>query len=144
MVRTFGLEISTEWNVTDSWKLAAEYTYLQMQLHLDNASTSVIKDDSIEDESPQNQGSLRSYLDLPYNLEFDTFLKYVDHLGTNDISSYIRLDARVGWQPTESIDLSFGIRNLLDDDHAEFQSRSGAFIKTEIERSIFVKITWQF
>jgi len=141
---TFGLEISTEWNVTDSWKLTAGYTYLQMQLHLDNASTSFVKDVTIEDESPQNQGSLRSYLDLPYNLEFDTSLNYVDHLGTSDISSYLRLDARLGWQPTESIDVSFGIRNLLDDDHAEFSGRSGGLIKTEIERSIFAKITWRF
>jgi iron complex outermembrane receptor protein len=141
---TFGLEISTEWNVTDSWKLTAGYTYLQMQLHLDDTSTDIGKDVTVESSSPQNQGSLRSNLDLPYNLELDNSLNYVDHLGTGDISSYLRLDARLGWQPTESIDVSIGMRNLLDDDHAEFRGPSGGLIKTEIERSIFAKITWRF
>ena len=52
---TFGLEVSTNWDVTDSWKLAAGYTYLQMQLHLDKASVDKGRDVSIEGESPQNQ-----------------------------------------------------------------------------------------
>jgi iron complex outermembrane receptor protein len=115
-----------------------------MQLHLDDTSTDIGKDVTVESSSPQNQGSLRSNLDLPYNLELDNSLNYVDHLGTGDISSYLRLDARLGWQPTESIDVSIGIRNLLDDDHAEFLGSSGGLIKTEIERSIFAKITWRF
>lgn len=140
---TFGLEVSTNWNVTDSWKLTTGYTYLQMQLHLDKTSNDKGRDVSIEGENPHNQGHLHSYLDLPYNLEFDTSLYYVDHLSNGDIPSYLRLDARLGWQPTESLDVSFGVMNLLDDDHLEFRGVEG-IITTEVERSIFGKITWRF
>ncbi len=154
---TFGLEISTTWNVTDRWKLAAEYTFLQMQLHLDKTSTDIGRDTPgigrdipgigrdafIEGGSPQNQGSLRSYLNLPYNLEFDTALYYVDHLSTYDIHSYLRLDARLGWQPTESLDVSIGMKHLLDDQHPEFSSTETSST-TEIERSVFFKIEWRF
>ena len=141
---TFGLEVSTNWSVTDSWKLAAGYTYLQMQLHLDKVSTNIGRDISIEGSSPQNQGYLRSYLDLPYNLELDTSFNYVDHLSNGDIGSCLRLDVRLGWQPTESLEVSFGVRDLLDDDHLEFHGISSGLVETEIERSIFGKITWRF
>ncbi len=147
---TFGMEILANWNVTDSWKLTAEYTYLQMLLHLDNASNDfgrdlpdVWRDEFTEGESPQNQGSLRSYLNLPYNLEFDTSLYYVDHLASFDVPSYIRLDARLGWQPTESLDVSVGVKNLLDNEHLEIgssESRNSA----EIERGVYFKVDWRF
>ncbi len=147
---TFGLEILTDWNVTDSWKLTAEYTYLQMLLHLDNASNDfgrdlpdVWRDEFTEGESPQNQGSLRSYLNLPYNLEFDTSLYYVDHLASFDVPSYIRLDARLGWQPTESLDVSVGVKNLLDNEHLEVGSTDSRS-STEIERSVYFKINCRF
>ncbi len=147
---TFGTEILTDWHVTDSWKLTAEYTFLQMQLHMDKASADVGRDISgvwrdafVEGQSPQNQGSLRSYLNLPYNLGFDTSLYYVDHLSTNDIPSYLRLDARLGWQPTESLDMSVGMKNILDKEHIEFGSTE-TLSTSEIERSVYFKITWQF
>ena len=147
---TFGLEISTNWNVTDSWKLTAEYTFLQMVLHLDKASTDIGRDVPgigrdvfTEGESPQNQGSIRSYLNLPYNLEFDTSLYYVDHLSSFDTPSYLRLDARLGWQPTESLDVSIGMKNLLDGEHLEVGSTDSRS-STEIERSVYFKIDWRF
>lgn len=140
---TFGLEVSTNWNVTDSWKIIAGYTFLQMQLHLDKTSTDIGEDVKIEGRDPQNQGHLRSYLNLPYDLEFDTSLNYVDHLSTGDVSSYLRLDARLGWQPTESLDVSFGVRDLLDDDHLEFRGIRG-LVETEIERNVYARLTWRF
>ncbi len=147
---TYGLEILTEWDVTDRWKLVAEYTYLEVQLDLDKSSTDIGRDipglgidDSKEGRSPQNQGSLRSYLDIPYDLEFDTFLYYVDNLSTYDIPSYLRLDARLGWQPNESIEVSIGGKNLLDDQHPEF-GRTNSVSSTEVERSVYFKIDWRF
>jgi iron complex outermembrane receptor protein len=141
---TFGLEVSTDWDVTDSWKITAGYTFLQMQLHMDKTSTDAGNDVSIEGNSPQNQALLRSYLDLPYNLEFDTSFNYVDHLSTSDIDSYLRLDVRLGWQPTDSLDVSLGVRDLLTDDHLEIFQRSGGVVETEIERSVYASIRWKF
>lgn len=140
---TFGLEVSTNWNVTDSWKIIAGYTFLQMQLHLDQASTNIGRDVKMEGKSPQNQGYFQSYLDLPYDLEFDTSLNYVDHLSSLDVPSYLKLNVRVGWRPTESLDISVGVRDLLDDDHLEFRGIRG-LVETEIERSVYARLTWRF
>jgi iron complex outermembrane receptor protein len=77
-------------------------------------------------------------------MEFDTFLYYVDHLGTFvDIPSYLRLDARLGWKPTESLNLSIGIRNMLDGEHLEF-GLPPSFFGIEVERSVYGSITWRF
>jgi outer membrane receptor protein involved in Fe transport len=54
-----------------------------------------------------------------------------------------RLDARLGWRFTESLDLSVGAQNLLDPRHPEagrlFWERT-----TEMKRSAYLKFTWQF
>lgn len=142
----YGLEISANWNVTDYWKLTAGYTYLKMHLRFDETSSDTrgFGVDEEEGQNPRNQAQLLSYLDLPYGMEFDTFLYYVDHLGTFvDIPSYLRLDARLGWKPTESLDLSIGIRNMLDGEHLEFGLNPSSF-GIEVERSVYGSITWRF
>jgi iron complex outermembrane receptor protein len=85
---------------------------------------------------------MRSFINLPYNLEFDTAVYYVENLSQGDVSGYIRLDARLGWHLNENLDVSIGLQNLLDPEHQEFHSSSGVEA-TEIERSIFGKIVWR-
>lgn len=64
-----------------------------MRFRLDSSSANSISE-SIADDNPKHQLHLRSYLDLPYNLEFDATLYFVDKLVYQDVSSYARLDAR--------------------------------------------------
>ncbi len=59
-------------------------------------------------------------------MEFDTSLYYVDHLATGDVSSYIRLDVRLCWQPTKALDMNIGVKDLLDDKHLEFSGTDEA------------------
>ncbi|MEZ6177756.1 MAG: TonB-dependent receptor [Candidatus Scalinduaceae bacterium] len=142
---TYGFEISADWDVTEHWKLKAGYTFLQMQLHLNKASISEgTEDDEEEGLNSRNRAYLLSYLNLPHNIEVDTSLYYVDHLSTNDIPSYLRLDMRLGWKPTEFLDISFGVKNMLDGEHREFPTGSDRLETTELERSIYGRITFQF
>ncbi len=144
--KTYGFEISANWNVTDYWKLKTGYTFLRMDLSHDGASTNFENEaDAREGLSPNNQAHILSYLDLPHNLELDTSLYYVDHLTTDNVSSYLRLDMRLGWKPTKSLDMSIGMKNMLDGEHFEFSGTTSDRIEsTEVERSVYVKITWQF
>lgn len=139
----YGVELSANWNVTDSWKLAGGYTFLQMQLHLDSSSASILPfDEVLEDYSPHNQFHLRSYLDLPGNLEFDTAIYYVDSLYGMNVSSYIRCDARLGWHISKDMELSAVAQNLWDSRHSEFTK--DIIDDGEIGRSFFVKLTYRF
>jgi iron complex outermembrane receptor protein len=139
----YGVELAANWNVTDSWKLAGGYTFLQMQLHLDSSSASFIPmDEVLEDYSPHNQFHLRSYLDLPGNLEFDTAIYYVDSLYGMNVPAYIRCDARLGWHISKNMELSAVVQNLWDSWHSEFNK--DIVDDREIGRSFFVRLTYRY
>jgi len=137
---TYGTEVSAQWKVSDSWRLAGSYTWLHMRLAPDQGS---------ELDSPQHQFQLRSYLDLPGNVELNGALFYVDRVSPNSggvrvpISSYVRLDIGVVWRPTHSLELGVWGQNLLDNQHAEFGSHQTSY-RTEVPRSVLGKITWRF
>ncbi len=86
---------------------------------------------------------MRSYLDLPCNLQVDTAAYYVDRLKNQSVPGYLRLDVRLGWHPTRNLDFSVGVHNLMDNRHPEFGTSVGAQ-STQVQRSIYGKISWSF
>ncbi len=143
----YGLEIAANWVVTSNWTLGAGYSYLNVE----------IEDDPDEQDYPSHQFNARSKLNLPFNLEFDTFLYYVDEIPQQDLYSlppgpvvllepvdaYVRVDLRLGWKPTENIDLSLVGQNLFSDDHREFGTGVGEQ-DTNVPRAGYVKLTLDF
>ncbi len=140
---TYGVELAVDWRVSDMWRLVGAYTYLQMQLHLDSDSSDV-SSESAEGENPHHQASLRSSVDLPGNLELDLWARYVESLPSHDVGSYFTLDVCLGWKPFKDIELSFVGQNLLDSQHPEFLPDIVDTFPTEVERSVYGKITWKF
>lgn len=136
---TYGIEFGPSWQVTDSWRLAGAYTWLHMDLRADTAGQFV---DADEGDSPRHQLHLRSFKQWPHGLSFDAAIYYVDELPNQQISSYLRVDARLGWQPTDALDLSIAGTNLFDSRHAEFLSF--AVEPVEVRRSVQAKLTWRF
>lgn len=136
---TYGVEVAPTWQVSERWKLAASYTWLQMNLH--SAAVAGAAEEE-EGDSPRHQFHLRSFMQWPHNLTFDTALYYVDNLPNQQIASYVRLDARLGWNPTKALGLSIGATNLLDARHAEFRSFEQS--PAEAQRSFYGKLTWRF
>ncbi len=131
---TYGVEISSQWEVLDFWKLNASFTWFE-------ASS-----EDIDGNAPDTQWQVRSYLDLPYEFEFDFGVYFVDDLNGQNISDYTRLDARLGWKPMEKLELSLVGQNLQDPEHSEFLSGTdiNLFKATQVQRSIFGKLTLQF
>jgi len=140
---TYGIEVAADWRPLDWWRLEAGYTYLQVVLHLDDDSTDTLSEGA-EGESPHNQFSLRSSMDLPRNLELDSCLRYVDNLPGLGVDSYLTLDVRLGWKPTENLELFVVGQNLLDSHHAEFESTFFGVHATEVEHSVYAGLTWRF
>ena len=70
--------------------------------------------------SPKQQAQLRSTLDLPHRLEWDTSAYFVGALRHGPVPSYTRLDTRLGWRVGESIEFSVAGQNLLTPRHFEF------------------------
>ncbi len=139
---TYGVEASAQWAPTSRWRLSADYAWLSMQLHRDPSSQDG-EAELAEGDNPQHQFHVRSCLDLPGRLQWDTAAYYVDRLPHLGIPSYARLDTRLGWRPTSNLEVSLGLQNLLDNRHPEFLSTSSA-LHSEIGRSAYGKVTWRF
>ncbi len=136
---TYGLELAADWRVRDWWRLRTAYTFLQMQL------TITPLDEGAEGKSPHNQFSLRSTMDLPWDLEFDAWLRWVDGLPTLDVADYVSLDVRIGWRPTEYLELSLVGQNLMEDHRPEYATDVVLPIPCfETERGVYGTVTWRF
>jgi iron complex outermembrane receptor protein len=138
--RSYGLEVSARWQVLPAWRLMGSYTGLKMHVRLDPTA---------EDESPQQQGQLRSYLDLPRHIEINAAVMYVDRITVTPtvspvrIPSYVRLDLGASWRPVESLDVGVWVQNLLQSRHLEFPSVQSP-LQVEVPRSALVRLQWRF
>ena len=142
--RTYGAEVSADWNVVSRWKLTGSYSLLNMRLTLDSTSHDVSIGTAAVGLSPKSQFQARSYLTLPGRVDFDTSLYYVDRLPAINTPAYARVDARLAWHATESIELSVVGQNLLNERHFEFNDSLDQTDPTQAERSVYGKITWRF
>jgi iron complex outermembrane receptor protein len=140
---THGVELAAQWQPVDWWRVDAAYSYLRMSLHLDadSGDTSSLQ---AEGQSPRNQFSLRSMMDLPGDLEFDWWLRYVDGLDALDLDSYVGLDLRLGWRPSEDLELSIVGQNLLESHDLQFAPALLLNEATRAERGVYADVTWRF
>jgi iron complex outermembrane receptor protein len=138
-----GVELSTKWSPTSFWKVGLGYTWLKIWLHPDKSSAAGLAASPLEGDSPEHQFHARSFLDLPYNLQLDGSYYYVGRLDVGNVAAYHRVDLRLGYNPSKSVNLSLGVQNLLGPPHREFGSSSLA-IPTKVERSVFGMMTWRF
>ena len=144
---TYGIELSATWQVLDFWSLHSGYNWLRESLHVRPGQFD-LNAGLNETADPKHQLSIRSALSLPARVQLDTTLRWVDTLITNngpvvgEVPSYWELDARIGWQATERLELSLAGRNLLHDHHPEYGFPGPQ--REEIERSVYGKVAWRY
>ena len=91
-------------------------------------------------------------MDLAKNVEFDLWLRYVSALAFTSaattapipVPSYLTLDTRVAWKPWSRVELALVGQNLLQRGHQEFLSQQVATQATQVGRSVYGKVTWQY
>ncbi len=138
---TYGVEVAATWQAAQWWRLHTLYTYLQMHLRKEAGSKDTTSE-AAEGNSPHKQFSLRSSMDLPWHLEFDVALRYVDRLPNLKIPSYAVVDVRLGWRPISNLEVALVGQNLLDDRHPEFTP--SLFIRTqptEVQHGVYAKLS---
>ncbi|HET9227228.1 MAG TPA: TonB-dependent receptor [Thermoanaerobaculia bacterium] len=138
---TWGIELRTNVQPVQGWRLTFGYTWFDKELRLDPDS----RDRTgglAEGNDPEHRMTLRSTLDLPGNLELDGWLRYVDELPSPAVDAYTELDLRLGWHATEALELSLAGQNLLHGSHEEF-GPDNAF-REAVERGWYGKVTWRF
>ncbi len=136
---SYGIELACNYAISDTWRLYAQYTVLQMHLH--DRETG----ESLEFPDPNNQIYLRSAWDLNKNLEFDLIARYIDELVVDNIPNYITMDARLAWRPRDHWEVAVVGQNLLQEHHWEFAGNtpSSPAYATEVPRSVYGTLTWR-
>ncbi len=143
---TWGAEIALDWRFAEQWRLQMAYSYLEMDLQLDNnASGTDISISAAEDASPKQQLSLRLDFDPAYNWETDLWLRYNDSvIQGEDIPDYWALDARIAWLVNKQLSLSLVGQNIFDPSHQEYNDELKMIKSTKIPRGVYVKAIWKF
>jgi iron complex outermembrane receptor protein len=141
---TQGVEASVSWKATHRWTLSPGYSFLNMNLHTDAASLDTVSVANTEGSSPNHQAQLRSHVELPRGFSWDANAYFVGPLPVQPVPSYTRLDTQVSWRLAERIELNLVGQNLLQDQHEEFNNFLQSVNSSQVKRSAYAKITWQF
>jgi iron complex outermembrane receptor protein len=145
--RTYGVELSGHYQVFENWSLHAGYDLLEEDLTVKPGQFD-LADARNETADPKHQASIRSALNLPWRVQFDTTLRWVDALLTNNgptpgtVPRYFEMDTRLAWQAGRGLELSLVGQNLLHDHHPEYGFPSPTTV--QIQRSVYGKIAWRF
>ncbi|MFC1850521.1 TonB-dependent receptor plug domain-containing protein [candidate division CSSED10-310 bacterium] len=147
---TYGGEIVCDWQAAKWLRMQAAYSYLYLDFTLDDDSTD-IGSKLNEGRSPQNQFSLRISSQFA-KLEFSTWFRYVDEIPEvisefteyRSVPSYTTLDCRLTWKLHKQVELSFVGQNLIEEQHLEYTPDIFTTDATEIERSVYGKLTFRF
>jgi iron complex outermembrane receptor protein len=142
--KSYGVELFAKWQVLDYWQLSASYSFLKVDARLKKGNMDTGNVNTYEHSSPQQQGSLQSTWQLPFDLVFNSAIYYTDQIKSGEVNDFTRLDLRLAWKPTEQFEFSIAGQNLLDSQHKEFTSIEGDSFNTEVPRSVYAKIITRF
>ncbi len=137
---TYGFELAATLQLTPCWELQGGYSFLKMHLHAQ--PNAVASAENAEGESPRNQAYLQSSWDFGRSVELDLATRYVDSLPALGIPSYIMMDARLAWRPTEALEMAVVGRHFLDASHPEFAIRS--YRTSEIQQEVYGIVTLRY
>jgi len=139
--RGYGVELSSAWRVVEFWRLDAGYTLMLLDIEQQNSLDPTAPGQ--EKDTPAHQFHVRSRVDLPWHFEVDTAVYWVDNVSNQNVRDYARLDARLGWHPLPSLELSLAGQNLAERRHDEF-GPSFTALPTSVPRSFYGKVTWHY
>jgi len=115
--RSYGAELAVDAKPTDRWTLrsAASWSRGRYQSKEDGS------DLTNHEYYPEYQFNLRSYYDIAEDWELDMGAYFVEDMGDAfAVAERWRLDLRVGWQPTNDLQLYVGAQQLNENTESEF------------------------
>jgi iron complex outermembrane receptor protein len=141
---SYGFEVAVNWDVLSNLRLIGTYSFLFIDME-DEGDEPILFGDTVPGRSPRHSFGLRAQLSLTESLDLDAWLRYVDELPDLEVPSYLTVDLRVAWRPVKGLEISLVGQNLLDNRHPEFvQTTFYESVPSEVERSVYLNITWRF
>jgi len=136
----YGFEFAFNWEAMKNWRLSGNYSLTKAELNSTNndLQTSAF---NAEDE-PKHRIVVNSFFNFSEDVQLDANYYFVSRYKAKAIKDIHRLDLRLGWSPSQKLDLSLIGQNVTDARHQEF---SGAFeAASETQRGFYAKATLRF
>jgi iron complex outermembrane recepter protein len=131
--RSAGVEIGVNLQPVPRWRTHVGYTRLDTDITREAGSRDVSGGVN-EANDPDHFFSLQSSLDIGRNIEADILVRGSGALPNPVVPGYTELNARIGWRPSEPIELAIVGQDLLHDRHPEFGTPGS--LREEFERSV--------
>ncbi len=141
--KTWGFELLSIWQPRKNLKIHTAYTFLDMSLKPKTGQSNIIRQFKNND-APKHQFSVRSSFDLPWNIELDIWLRYVDDILGKYVDDYTELDVGFCYKPKDYVSFTLVGQNLLNTSHAEFEEEYLWALQTKVQRGVYGKITLEF
>ncbi len=144
--RTWGLEFSGTMQLTSQWSVRAGYNLMEQRLKVREGRVD-ISNGRNETADPEQQVSVGTAVTLPWGLELDAGLRWVDVLHVSDgpavgtVPDYLEMEARLAWHATRNLEVALVGRDLLHRRHAEYGFPGPD--RALIERSVYGRLTWR-
>ncbi len=140
------------WQARPDLRFVAGYAGLQVRTRnlYDQTLFGVLTPDiDSSDASPHHLAQLRTYVNLPGNLEFDSGIYYMGRRNGSGIterklSGHWRLDLRLGWKPAENLELSLVGQDVTTRRRTESTILTSTNGDQQIERAFYGKVTWRY
>ena len=135
-----GAELTPDWRPASFWRLRPGVSYLNIDVNDEPCFTDTVTLNNLRGSSPKWQMFVQSEINLPHHFEFDQSVRYVDSLPAQSVRAYTTADARIGWKPSKSFDISVTGQNLFQPRHAEFGIDPSPNVL--IKRGVYAKLVW--
>lgn len=134
---TYGVEAWADFNVTDWWRLTAQYGLLLGDFRFKPGASQLLGISQVRND-PKHNASLRSSMNIGSNLTLDADLRHVSKRPEPRVNAFTELNARVGWRVSDTLQLFVAGANLLHKSHFEYaEPRSN-----RIPRRVLVGLQW--
>jgi iron complex outermembrane receptor protein len=138
---SYGGEFAVRWSPAEWWQLFGSYSYVNVQLHTTQSDPFGFEQD--ENTTPRSTTRVESSMRLGRHWELNLTGRYVEPVPYYGVPSYGEMDARLAWKPVDHWQLSLVGRNLLHDQHVEYDSALSRRL-TAIQRAVYLIVRTDF
>jgi iron complex outermembrane recepter protein len=139
--QSYGASLTAKWRITNWWRMDGSVSVIHVDIDPKSGGMD-INNGTAEANDPGCTFLIHSAMDLPWHLQFDSFLRYVDDLPHPATPSYLTADVRLAWAPRKNMEIAIVGRNLFDPAHPEFRQTTA--VTQEVERSVFATFKWAY
>ncbi len=139
----YGFENLAEWAPATGTRVQVWHSMQVVHTSLDNGSTDPFLK-SEQQNLPVTQLGARGQFDLPSDFEFNPFIRFVDPVVSGGAGAYWEAQLQLAWRATDKLRLALNVNQALRDQHFEYRADFLGRPETNIERSVFMTVAYQY